>query len=109
MAGPLTAPVRINSFLERERRSGRHWRQYQAVTEYYYAGPVPVVGDPRRHYPLLHLAFTLDGIPNSLIYFINQNTHLILFLSPNFDQNNINQLTRRDMQDAVRGFRQFWF
>ncbi|MDE9455774.1 hypothetical protein KKJ05_18845 [Xenorhabdus bovienii] len=124
----------INDFLEQERRQGRHWRPHRAINEFYYAGPAIITGHPGNHYPLLHLVFSFNGFPESLIYFTGPSprpiSSFVPSIVPNFDlhfdidvnhsmcvvlyrnsfwfESSVDQLPR-DMQNATRALMAHWF
>ncbi|MGJ0626378.1 hypothetical protein [Xenorhabdus bovienii] len=119
MTHPRTDISRIDDFFERERRQGRHWRPFRAINEFYYAGPAIITGHPRNHYPLLHLVYSFNSIPESLIYLTGPGPgpvpvprvvpSLVPYLDPYLDPNFIFDIPLNHSMYVPLYRNSFWF
>ncbi|WP_237386172.1 hypothetical protein [Xenorhabdus sp. Sc-CR9] len=90
MAGSLTGPARIRNFIERERRAGRYWVQYDDVFSFAYNGSANII----RYvsYPFLYIKFSHQGTALLISYITGLSSGLNLYQLPGWNRDNVRQL-----------------
>ncbi|CDH31676.1 hypothetical protein XBI1_1610005 [Xenorhabdus bovienii str. Intermedium] len=105
MAGSLTGPVRIMNFIERERRAGRHWVQYDNVFSFAYNGSANII----RHvsYPFLYIKFAHHGTAVEISYVTGLSPSLNLYEPPSWNIDNVRQLPA-SMRHIIEDIHHSW-